>query len=1087
MLTLVYGTDWVANRNYIMERLAKDVANKQPRRILLVPELISHDTERRLCSVAGDTCSRYAEVLSFSRLTQRICDWAGTGMEDCLDNGGRLVAIAAAARQLHSKLKTYAAVETNPEFLSSLIDAIDEFKRCCITSADLFAAAKQTQGVFAQKLEELALLLQSYDAICQQGKRDPRDQLTWGLEQLNSCDFAQNHVFYIDGFPDFTMQNLAVISCLIENAPHVIVSMNCDKPGSERLAFAKAGDTAAKLLRIAKQYSVKTNPVEVPPEQSRFLPVCECLFQGKVLPLTNFSGRIRTVQASSIYEECVFAAEYILELIQNGARYRDISLICTDLSAYQNALTMQFQLCGIPVYFAGKEDILEKSVIVTVLSAMDASLGGFETKDVLRYLKSALSPLDLDACDKLESYVLLWNIQGKKWQTDWTLHPDGLVDAWTQENIAYLEELNQYRKIAIDPLVNLSKGFSNAISLSQQVQTLVTFLSEIHLQSRLADLAIEMDTAGDNRSAQILNQLWDILLLAMEQMSDTLGQMHWDNDSFLRLFRLLLSQYDVGTIPPVLDTLTVGPVSAMRCQQPKHLVIIGAAEGSFPSYSMSSGVLTDFERNTLRQLGVPLTGGASEGLEIEFSEIYSAVCAASESVYVSCPEGQGSFVFRRLCEMSKDQYKPMHTLGAASVNAEEAAAYLCRNHSRLAAKELGIEALYQQVKDKASHQLGNITETAIRNLYGNQLNLSASQIDKQADCRFAYFLKYGLRAKEQKAVTVDPAEFGTYVHYVLEQTARDIRSKGGFKAVTLSETMDLAQHHSDIYTKEHFGQIDSQRITYLFRRNHHELMMVVEELWDEFQHSSFEALDFEVAFGDQMQMPAIEIHGNIMSAKLRGFVDRVDVWNQNSCNYFKVVDYKTGKKDFDYCDVFNGLGLQMLLYLFALEQAGEPLLGDHPIPVGVQYFPARVPVLSADSEMTDEEIEKERQSHWKRKGLVLLDEDILNAMDDSDGHTRLSCKIKKDGSISGDVATWDQLKLLCSYIFRLLGNMVDEIASGNVTPNPYTRGNSHNACRFCPYGGVCHSASVTDRRNYKIMSSQQFWDEITKEMSKHER
>ena len=1086
MLTLVYGTDWIANRDYIMNLLSKDVVSKQPRRILLVPELISHDTERRLCLTAGDTCSRYAEVLSFSRLTRRICDWTCSAMEECLDNGGRLVAIAAAARQLHSKLKTYASVETNPEFLASLLDAIDEFKRCCITAADLSAAAKQTQGVFAQKLEELSLLLEAYDAICHQGLRDPRDQLTWGLELLSSSDFAQNHVFYIDGFPDFTMQNMEVISYLIENSPHVIISMNCDQPSSERLAFSKAGDTAARLLRIAQQYSVKTKLIEISPRQSHFQMVSDLLFQGKITPMPDLNGRIYTVQAGSIYEECVLAAEHILELVQNGARYRDISLICTDLASYQNALTMQFQLCTIPVYFAGTEDILEKSVIVTVLSAIEAALGGFETRDVLRYLKSALSPLALDECDKLESYVILWGIQGKSWQKNWTQHPNGLIDTWSQENVAYLDEINEIRKIAIDPLTHLQKSFSNATSLLQQVQALETFLSEIHLQVRLSDLATEMDAAGDNRSAQILNQLWDILLLAMEQMADTLGQTHWDNDGFLRLFRLLLSQYDVGTIPPVLDTLTVGPISAMRCQQPKHLIILGASEGCFPSYGMSSGVLTDQERNTLRQLGVPLTGGASEGLEIEFSEIYSAFSATSDSVYLSCQEGQASFVFRRLCEMSPNRYKPSITLGAATVNPEEAAAYLCRSHFAHAAKDLGLESQYQYVQDKALYTLGDISESGINALYGKRLNLSASQIDKQADCRFAYFLKYGLRAKEQKAATVDPAEFGTYVHYVLEHTAKDIRDKGGFKAVSLSETMDLAQYHSDVYTNDHFNQIDSQRVAYLFRRNNRELMMVVEELWSEFQHSSFEAIDFEVAFGDHAQMPAIQIHGNKMQAQLRGFVDRVDLWKQGACNYFKVVDYKTGKKDFDYCDIFNGLGLQMLLYLFALEQAGEALLGNHPIPAGVQYFPARAPVLSADSELTDAELDKERQSHWKRKGLFLLEEDVLHAMDDSDGYARLSCKVKKDGTVSGDVASREQLKQLREYIFRLLGNMVDDIASGNVTPNPYTRGSSHNACRFCPYGAVCHSASVSDRRNYKVMSSQRFWDEITKEMRDHE-
>ena len=171
MLTLVCGKDWTANRDYIMDMLAQDVANRKPGRILLVPELISHETERRLCRVAGDTCSRYAEVVSFSRLTRRICDWAGCGMQDCLDNGGRLVAMAAAARHLHSKLKAYVALETKPEFLTALVDAVDEFKRCCITPADLSAAAANAQGSFAEKLEELSLLYEAYDAVCRQGKR----------------------------------------------------------------------------------------------------------------------------------------------------------------------------------------------------------------------------------------------------------------------------------------------------------------------------------------------------------------------------------------------------------------------------------------------------------------------------------------------------------------------------------------------------------------------------------------------------------------------------------------------------------------------------------------------------------------------------------------------------------------------------------------------------------------------------------------------------------------------------------------------------------------------------------------------------
>lgn len=222
-----------------------------------------------------------------------------------------------------------------------------------------------------------------------------------------------------------------------------------------------------------------------------------------------------------------------------------------------------------------------------------------------------------------------------------------------------------------------------------------------------------------------------------------------------------------------------------------------------------------------------------------------------------------------------------------------------------------------------------------------------------------------------------------------------------------------------------------------------------------------------------------------MSAIIRGIVDRVDAWEQNGRVYYRVVDYKTGRKDFDYCDIFNGLGLQMLLYLFALEEKGQRLLGENPVAAGVQYFPARVPVVPVDGRPDSQNIQQAREKLWKRKGLVLSDEAVLNAMEPSEHPTRLSYSRRKDGTISGDLADRKQLQLLKGYVFALLGKMVDEISSGCVEPNPYTRGSRHNACAFCPYGSVCHEATVEGRRDYAAMTPQRFWEEIEKEMSSH--
>ena len=385
MLYLLLGTDWTANRDEILRRISQDVKEEKNNRILMVPELISHETERRLCAAAGDTASRFAEVLSFTRLARRVADEQGGLAEGCLDAGGRVVAMASAARQLHSRLKAYGSVETKPEFLTGLIDAVDEFKRCCISSEDLMAASEATEGGLSQKLEELALLLESYDALCKQGKRDPRDKETQLLEQMELGDFAEKHVFYIDGFPDFTRQHLAILDHLIKHAPCVTVSMNCDNINSDLLAFEKAADTAARILRIAKEAGTQIHIERISPKETKLSPMRNALFQGQIVPL-SCEDSLRVCRAESAYQECLAAAEQILQLVRSGNRYRDITVVCADLGGYQSLVNLAFHRGGIPVYMSGTEDILQKSVIFTVLAALDAALGGFEQRSTLRYL-----------------------------------------------------------------------------------------------------------------------------------------------------------------------------------------------------------------------------------------------------------------------------------------------------------------------------------------------------------------------------------------------------------------------------------------------------------------------------------------------------------------------------------------------------------------------------------------------------------------------------------------------------------------------------------------------------------------------------
>ena len=133
--------------------------------------------------------------------------------------------------------------------------------------------------------------------------------------------------------------------------------------------------------------------------------------------------------------------------------------------------------------------------------------------------------------------------------------------------------------------------------------------------------------------------------------------------------------------------------------------------------------------------------------------------------------------------------------------------------------------------------------------------------------------------------------------------------------------------------------------------------------------------------------------------------------------------------------------------------------------------------------LEDADAEKLRAKEWKRQGLLLEDQEILNAMDPADVG-RLCYSTKKDGTLTGDLASREQLKMLETYIFRTLGRLVEQIASGDVSPNPYTRGN-YGACTYCPYGSICHKEEVENRRNYKTMQPDRFWTEVEKELKEN--
>ena len=169
-----------------------------------------------------------------------------------------------------------------------------------------------------------------------------------------------------------------------------------------------------------------------------------------------------------------------------------------------------------------------------------------------------------------------------------------------------------------------------------------------------------------------------------------------------------------------------------------------------------------------------------------------------------------------------------------------------------------------------------------------------------------------------------------------------------------------------------------------------------------------------------------------------------------------MVDYKTGKKSFSLSDVWYGMGLQMLLYLFALGRDGEKLYGREIVPAGVMYVPARSVILPVSRDCGDEEAQRLRLDGVKRSGVVLDEAEVIEAWEHGEDKKYIPIRMRYGKPTPDSLMTAERLGLLSRHIGKTLTNMARQLNSGSIAADPYYRSQQENACLNCDYFDACH-------------------------------
>ena len=1025
--------------------------------LLLVPEFVSHAVERALIEHAGNRLASHAEVLTLHRLCERVALEAGVRRES-LDAGERMLLMYAACKRVEGSLRVLNR-GLRPEFLSELLSMADECKSSCITPETLLAASNAAPTPLAGKLADLAAILAAYQGVLGETRLDTTDAITRLCEDAKKIGFFRGHEVWVDGFSGFSVVEQHLLSLLFSQAAQVTVTLCADLEDPSPM-FRRANETYAHLKTLCGR--CHTDILRAPHRTAD--PALQCLERGlfdrTVEPLSGTVSSVSLYAAPTPFAECELAAAKIKALVRDqGYRYREIAIAARGFETYAETLEAVLAYYEIPVYLNRKTNLLEKPVIALALSALDCICDHFRYDDVLCYLKSGLCGLSRAASDQLENYLYTWNIHGKDWtdEAGFSRSPGGTSPRADDE--AVLLRLNRLRAKVREPLLALRSALRTDKTGAGFSRAMIAYFEALHLPRRLRARARLFRMRGELQLADEYRQLWEILLQATESIGKTLADYALDLRELIRLFQLTVTQFEIGTIPVSLDRVTAGDIERLGEPHPRVLLLLGCNDGVLPKAVSDSGLLSELDRARLSALDITLPQSRDRLSDDELAYAYRAISYPSERLIVTYAEGEllPSFLFSRVQTLLPGA---PYACWIDTIRAESEAPALDAAMNRTASfsdtasvyfATTDRAELLSRAKQNAALTRGPITNPDTRiALFGSDIRLSASRLDSFESCRYQYFLKYGLKLRPRRVAEFDPLASGTFVHAILEKTLRELTARGGVGQISREDTVDLARQFADSYATEQLGGLaqHTARFCSLFFRLRDIACSAVGDLYDELVLSAFRPIDFELSFSDQNgALPAMRIEADGHTLTLQGVVDRVDGREVDGTLYLRVLDYKTGSKDFSFEEVLNGLGMQLLLYLFALEEAGPARYGKPVAPAGVLYVPIREERLRCDLHPTEADV----APTTVRKGLLVENSTILES------HRFLPVSYKKDGTLSSrsQVAGLSTFYRMRKRMYEILGTVGTELSTGVVDANPYFT-KTKTACTYCDYHAVCH-------------------------------
>ena len=1112
MLQLVLGRAGSGKTEYVFSSIKKLIDSGESNLLLITPEQFSFVAERRLLTDLGEEKVNEVENASFSRLAGEITRLYGGDSLPILSKGAKAVMMKKAIESVQDSLVLFHRNITSNAFINSVISIYDEMKSCRVSVDDIYLASENSEKeLLSQKLKDIAAIIGAYDALIENEYFDAANELTRLYHKLLSLDYFKDRIVFVDGFSGFVAQEYKILEVILKQAKAVYITFCTDSyiNHDKYDLFSYVNTNIAILREVTKKAGVRfMNPISLGDnrraENDELRAAEKYVFSNIAQEQCYEPEHISLYSARNINDECDYVSAQISKLLRNGYRASDISVICRDLEKYSREMNFSFNKYHIPYFDDERQEITSQPIIMFVSFLLRTAIYSYRSEDIFSLLKTGLTALSDDSISSLENYVFLWNISGSKWKREFTESTKGFAEEISEKDKKQIDEINQTREYIVTRLNRFFKRCKDGTP-SDICKAIYYALIDFSADEQLKALAVDLDKNGKSALGKEQGRIWDLLMEVLDKLALVGGDSQISLKEFYKLFTLMVTSEDIGSVPIGLDNVQLGSADRIRCDNPRAVFIVGANEGEFPQNVTSSGLLSENDRIALINNDFKLYsyGETLNAQERYFA--YMAVSAPRERLYVSYRSGNEqnseSSIVRGIKavfpNIQTKTYSDTITLDMLE-SEDNAFDILASNYSDGSEIISSLERYFESNPDYSSRlkAVKNLTanediklkdtELSVQ-LFHKNMYLSASRIEDYYNCAFRYFCKFGIGARPRQRAQMDPMQTGTVIHYVLEQIIREKGSKG-LSDLTSAEIAILVNTHLDDYLHTKMGDAEhfTPRFKYQFMRLSKMLICVVERLKAEFSQSDFEAKAFELRIGNGSDGESVKSKKIMLpdggSVEIKGAIDRVDVYEENGRQYVRVVDYKSGTKEFQLSDILSGLNLQMFIYLFTLCQSDSEWAG---ISSGVLYMHSSRKLFSLDRCTDDSKVQAEENKLFKMKGVVLNDEEneIAKHMEkDLRGKYIPARFVKKNQAVTGNIVTLEELGRISRKIDALIEEMGASLHSGVITQNPIDGRHHDKTCDFCDYSDICKNRIEIKKREMQDLSNDEVLFRIKEEL-----